>query len=45
MSVFLDHMAYLFPDEAERAHVLDYLALTGPSSRPFLAGAGGRPRA
>ncbi|MFN7109677.1 MAG: DUF5906 domain-containing protein [Brevundimonas sp.] len=27
VSVFLDHMAYLFPDEAERAHVLDYLAL------------------
>lgn len=27
VSVFVDHMAYLFPDEAERAHVLDYLAL------------------
>lgn len=27
VSLFLDHMAYLFPDEAERAHVLDYLAL------------------
>ncbi|MEJ1161165.1 DUF5906 domain-containing protein [Prosthecomicrobium sp. N25] len=27
VSVFLDHMAYLFPDESERAHVLDYLAL------------------
>ena len=24
---FLEHMAYLFPDEAERAHVLDYMAL------------------
>lgn len=27
VSIFLDHMAYLFPDEAERVHVLDYLAL------------------
>lgn len=27
VTIFLDHMAYLFPDEAERAHVLDYLAL------------------
>ncbi|MCL4709617.1 MAG: bifunctional DNA primase/polymerase [Pseudorhodoplanes sp.] len=24
---FLDHMAYLFPDEGDRNHVLDYLAL------------------
>ncbi|MFG1420007.1 DUF5906 domain-containing protein, partial [Xanthobacter sp. V0B-10] len=27
VSVFLDHMAHLFPDERERGHVLDYLAL------------------
>lgn len=26
-SVFLEHMAYLFPDETERSFVLDYLAL------------------
>ncbi len=27
VSIFLDHMAYLFPDEGDRDHVLDYLAL------------------
>lgn len=27
VSVFLDHMAHLFPDEGDRNHVLDYLAL------------------
>lgn len=27
VTIFLDHMAFLFPDEAERNHVLDYLAL------------------
>jgi hypothetical protein len=27
VSVFLDHMAHLFPDEGDRDHVLDYLAL------------------
>ncbi len=27
VSVFLEHMAYLFPDEAERSFVIDYLAL------------------
>ncbi len=27
VSVFLDHMVYLFPDEKDRDHVLDYLAL------------------
>lgn len=27
VSVFLDHMEYLFPDEVERRHVIDYLAL------------------
>jgi hypothetical protein len=27
VDVFLEHMAYLFPDEAERDHALDYLAL------------------
>jgi len=27
VAVFLDHMAYLFPDEAERSFVIDYLAL------------------
>lgn len=27
VTVFLDHMAYLFPDEAERSFVIDYLAL------------------
>ncbi|GAA3715756.1 hypothetical protein GCM10022268_25440 [Sphingomonas cynarae] len=26
VSVFLEHMAYLFPDEIERGHVLDYLS-------------------
>lgn len=26
VSVFLEHMAYLFPDEQEREHVLDYLS-------------------
>jgi hypothetical protein len=27
VAVFLDHIAYLFPDEAERSFVIDYLAL------------------
>ena len=27
VSIFLDHMAHLFPDEGDRGHVLDYLAL------------------
>lgn len=27
VSVFLEHMEYLFPDEGDREHVLDYLAL------------------
>lgn len=27
VSIFLDHMEHLFPDEADREHVLDYLAL------------------
>lgn len=27
VAIFLDHMAHLFPDEGDRNHVLDYLAL------------------